>query len=114
MHRRSDCFLSLEVADVSCLVRIKGQIADRSNQRIDTTSDVAQEQVSQGPGAIALRLQGGEVDDQAADPAEEESQQKTNELLIVHIVVPFEVWIFVLDASTISLYKEFREMSIDF
>ena len=66
--------LVLCVADVLFLGRIEGQIADSSNQAVDTEGNYGQEEVSSSSAGVALGLQGRMVDDQATDPAQEESQ----------------------------------------
>jgi hypothetical protein len=78
-------FLSiLGVADIAGLCGIKGQIADRGNQTINAKGNVGQKKVSQRAAGITCGLQRRMINDNAADPAKEEGQQKTNELLVLH------------------------------
>ena len=74
--------LILLVADVLLLSGIKGQVADGSNQAVDTEGDHGQEDVSAGSTGEAFGLQGGVVDDQAADPTQEKGQQETDEIVV--------------------------------
>ena len=78
----------LLIADILFLSGVKGQIADRSNQAVDAEGDRGQEEVSAGSAGETLRFQGRVIDDQAADPTQEEGQQKTNEILI-HFLFSF-------------------------
>ncbi|MBP3396412.1 MAG: hypothetical protein J6L87_04475 [Clostridia bacterium] len=75
---------ALEVADVLFLAGIEEQVADGGNQGVDTAGDIAKEQVSLGSAGVALRLQGGVVDDQAADLTQEKGQQETDEIVVIH------------------------------
>ena len=80
--------LVLLVADVSFLSGIENQVADGSNQGVDTAGDVTQNQVCPSSGGVACGLQGGMVDDQAADPAQEEGQQEANQIVVIHNASP--------------------------
>ena len=76
--------LVLLVANVGCLVGIEGQVADGSNQAIDAEGHHGQEEVCCGSAGVALGLQRSMIDDQATNPAQEESQQKTNQIVVIH------------------------------
>ena len=80
--------LVLLVADISFLSGIESQVADGSNQGVDTASDVTQNQVCPSSGGMACGLQGGMVDDQATDPAQEEGQQEANQIVVIHSASP--------------------------
>ena len=80
--------LILLVTDISLLSRIEHQVADGSYQGVDTHGQVGQQEVGPGSGGVALGLQGGVVDDQAADKAQEEGQQETNQLVVIHEECP--------------------------
>ena len=76
--------LVLLVADISFLGGIEGQVADGSNQGVDTEGQVGQNEVCPGSGGVALGLEGSVVDDEATNEAQEEGQQETNQVLITH------------------------------
>ena len=80
--------LVLLVADVSFLSGIESQVADGSDQGVDTAGDVTQNQVCPSSGGVACGLQGGVVDDQATDPAQEEGQQEANQIVVIHNASP--------------------------
>ena len=63
--------LVLFVADVAFLIGIKDQVADRSDQTVDTKGDHGEEDVRAGSAGVALGLQGSVIDDQTTDPAQE-------------------------------------------
>ena len=62
------------VTDVGCLCGVKHQVEDGCYQPIDSEGDHRQENVSQSSGGVALRLQIGMVDNNAADPTEEKGE----------------------------------------
>jgi hypothetical protein len=76
----------LFVTDILFLCRIKGKIADRCNQGVDSASNITQNDISPGSGRITLGLERGMVDDQAADPTQEKGQKKANEIVVVHFM----------------------------
>ena len=79
--------LVLLVADISFLSGIESQVADGSNQGVDTASDVTQNQVCPSSGGMACGLQGGMVDDQATDPAQEKGQQEANQIVTFYATI---------------------------
>ena len=85
--------LVLLVTDVLCLCGVEHEVADGSNQRVNTEGQVCEDEVCPGSGGPAFRLQGSVVDDNAADPAQEEGQQKTNEVLVVHDNAPYKYFL---------------------
>ena len=86
--------LVLLVTDISFLGRIKEQVADSGNQTVNTKGNVGKEEIRQGSGGVALGLKVGVVDDDTADPAQEEGQQKTNQIVVIvfHDKIPFVVF----------------------
>ena len=76
--------LVLLVADVLFLSRIEEQVADRSDQTVNSPSNSGEENVAAGSGGVAFGLEGRVVDDQAADPTQEEGQQEANEIVVIH------------------------------
>ena len=74
----------LLVADVVGLCRIEEQVADGSDQGVNAKGDNRGPEVSAGSAGVAFGLQVGMVDDEAADPTQEESQQKTNNVIGIH------------------------------
>lgn len=78
----------LSVADILVLGGIKGQVADGSNQRINTHRQIGEDEVSPRSGGKAFGLEGGVVDDDATDEAEEKGQQKANEFVVIHSKSP--------------------------
>ena len=83
--------LALEVTDVLFLGRIKEKVADRSNEGVDTEGDGAENEVSPRSGGVAFGLEGGVVDDNAANPTEEEGKKETDELVVVNGIVVHDV-----------------------
>ena len=77
-------FLFLQITDVLFLVGIKEEVADGSNQGIDPHGKEAKEEIQTGSGSKTIRPQRRVVDDQAANPTQQEGQQKTNYIFIVH------------------------------
>ena len=59
------------VADVAGLACVKCEIADRSNECVDTECDSSEDEICQGSGFKALGLQARVVDNEAAYPAQE-------------------------------------------
>ena len=59
------------IADV-LLAGSEGDVADAGNGRIDAEGEEAQPEIGAGAALIAFGAQIGMVDDDAADPAEEE------------------------------------------
>ena len=80
--------LTLYVTDVAGLRGIEGQVADGSNQRINVEGDVTQDEVQPGSGHPTLGLQRSAVDDDAADPTQEEGQQETYQFVVIHEQCP--------------------------
>ena len=80
--------LILSVADILVLGGIKGQVADGSNQRINTHRQIGENEISPRSGGKAFGLEGGVVDDNATNEAEEKRQQKTNEFVVIHSKSP--------------------------
>lgn len=76
--------LILDVSDVFRFGRIKYQVADGSHDAVNAERHNGQQQIASGAGGVALRLQRRMVDDETADPIQEESQQKANKFLILH------------------------------
>jgi hypothetical protein len=72
------------VADIAGLCGIKGQIADRGDQTVNAKGDGGQENVSQRAAGITCGFERRMIDDDAADPAKEKGQQKTDEVLVLH------------------------------
>ena len=72
----------LLVTDISGLRGIEEEVADGGNQTVDAEGDCGQQDVSTGSAGETLGLQGSVVDDQAADPTQEEGEQKTSKVLI--------------------------------
>jgi hypothetical protein len=84
--------LVLLVADVLFLGGIEGQVADGSNENVNTAGDVTQNDVCTGSGGVSLGLEAGVIDDKAAEPTQEEGQQKANESVVIfHFVSPFNI-----------------------
>ena len=73
--------LTLLVADVLGLGSVKEQIADGCNQRINVEGDVTQDEVQPGSGHPTLGLQRSAVDDDAADPTQEEGQKEADDVV---------------------------------
>ena len=74
--------LSLEVTDVLCLAGIKGKVADRSNEGVDTQGDVSKNNVCEGSRLPTVGLKRGVVDDKATNPTKEEGKKETNYVVI--------------------------------
>jgi hypothetical protein len=101
----------LLVTDISFLGRIKEQVADSSNQRINTKGEVGKEEVSQRSGGVALGLEAGVVDNDTADPAKEEGQQKTDEIIVVivfHNKIPFVMFLIRFIKPSPSVHRKTR------
>ena len=80
----SDVRSTLLVADILVLSGVEEQVADGSNQRVNTEGYVGEQEISPGSGGKAFGLQGRVVDDDTTDKAEEKGQKKTNDVLIIH------------------------------
>ena len=76
--------LILLVADVTISSGIEEQVADGSDQGVNAKGNHCGPEVSAGSAGVAFGLQAGMVDDEAADPTQEESQQKTNNVIGIH------------------------------
>ena len=76
--------LTLEVTDVAFLAGVELEVADRCNEHVDTAGDATKEKVCKGSGLPSLGLKRGVVDDKATDPAKEESEKETNQVIVVH------------------------------
>ena len=68
----------LLVTDISGLSRIKGKIANSSNQGVNTAGYVTEQKIRQGSRGVALRLQRGVIDNKASKPTEEECKKETS------------------------------------
>ena len=75
--------LLLYVTDVSRLSGIKGEVADRSNEIINTKGHDAEEEVSESSRSVSLGLEIGVVDYDTTNPTKEEGQKKTDEFVVV-------------------------------
>ena len=71
-----DCKSVLLVTDVLFLGGIEEEVADGSNEGVNTKSDVSEKEIRPRSGGKAFGLQLGVVDDDASDKAEEEGKQK--------------------------------------
>lgn len=69
-----------EIADIAVVVRVEGQIADRSNQTVDPEGYHGEEEVRASSGPPTIGLETCMVDDQAADPTQEEGEQNMSSL----------------------------------
>ena len=65
------------------LIRAERQIANRGNQTINTKRNYTKEKVCKRSRSKACRLQRGMIDNYAANPPQEKSQQETNKVIIV-------------------------------
>ena len=65
--------LRFEVTDVLVLVGVEREVADSSNEGINTAGKHTQEEVSHSSALPTSGLKGAVVDDEAADGAKEES-----------------------------------------
>ena len=74
----------LLVANVLSLCGIEGQVADRSNQRVNSERQIRQEEIRQRSGRIALRLQGRVVDYDASNEAQEKGEQESYKSVVIH------------------------------
>lgn len=77
MIRTAECLSSLSVllvADVVGLSGIEGEVADRSNETVDTEGDYCKEDVSESSRCVAFGLEACVVDDDTTDPTEEKCQ----------------------------------------
>ena len=79
------------VTDVSCFSRIEYEVADGSNESIDTASDVAENEISESSGGVTFRLQGSVVDDKASDPTKEKCEKEANEFIVIHDKSPLKI-----------------------
>ena len=89
-----DCKSVLLVTDVLILSGIEEEVADGSNEGVNTKSDVSEKEIRPRSGGKAFGLQLGVVDDDAADPTKEEGQQETDDVLGIHDKSPFEIELF--------------------
>ena len=76
--------LVLLVTDVLILSGIEEEVADRSNEGVNTHSDVGKKEICPGSRGEAFGLELGVVDDDASDETEEEGQQKADDVFVVH------------------------------
>ena len=81
----------LLVTDVSCFCGVKGQVADRCNEGVDAKGNVGQKEICQRSGGISFGFEICVINDDTADPAQEECKQKANQLVVVffHNRCPF-------------------------
>jgi hypothetical protein len=100
----------LSVADILVLSGIKGQVADGSNQRINTHGQIGKNEVSPRSGGEAFGLEGRVVDDDTTDKAEEKCQQKANNVLVIHSDSPYKYNIDAMNQSRSRTPK--RQLSI--
>ena len=64
--------------------RVEEQVADGSHQTVNAKGDHGQENVGKSSGGVAFGLERGVIDDQTADPAEEEGQNKAYDVVVIH------------------------------
>ena len=79
-----DCKSVLLVTDVLFLGGIEEEVADGSNEGVNTKSEVCKKEVCPRSRGKAFGLELGVVDDDASDKAEEEGQDKANYVFGVH------------------------------
>ena len=79
----------LLVADIFFLGGIKHQVADGSYQRINADGKVGENEICPRSGGESFGLKGRVVNDNAADKAQEEGQQKANKVFVVHSRSPY-------------------------
>ena len=72
--------LSSAVADISGLAGIEEQIADRSNEGVNTKSKISKDEIRPSSGSESYRLKRSVVDDKASYPTEEKCKKKANEI----------------------------------
>jgi hypothetical protein len=72
--RKSLFKLVLLVAYVRGLSRIESEVADGSNEGVDSESNNGQNKVSESSAGVAFGLEAGVVDYQATDPTKEECE----------------------------------------
>ena len=83
-----DCKSVLLVTDVLILSGIEEEVADGSNEGVNTKSDVSEKEIRPRSGGKAFGLQLGVVDDDASDKAEEEGKDEANYVFGVHSESP--------------------------
>ena len=76
--------LVLLVTDVLILGGIEEEVADSSNERINSEGEISEKEVSPRSRGEAFGLELGVVDDDASDETEEEGQQKADDVFVVH------------------------------
>jgi hypothetical protein len=76
--------LVFSITNVSGFCGIKGQIANGSNQAVNSEGDHRKKNVGQCSGSKTFGLQGSEVDDKASNPTQEEGEKETNQLYVIH------------------------------
>jgi hypothetical protein len=84
-----DCKSALLVTDVLILSGIEEEVADGSNEGVNTKSEVCKKEVCPRSGGEAFGLELGVVDDDASDKAEEEGKDEANYVFVVHSESPF-------------------------
>jgi hypothetical protein len=90
---------SLLVADVLILGGVEEQVADGSNQGVNTKGYVGKQEVCPRSGGEAFGLEGRVVDDDTTDKAEEKRQQKANNVLVIHSDSPYKYNIDAMNQS---------------
>ena len=76
------------ITDILLFARVEGEVANRSDQRVDTAGNYTQEEVCLCSGLISLRLQRGMIDDKTSPKAQEESEQKASGVIVFHSCPP--------------------------
>ena len=79
------------IADVLGLGGVKGQVANGGNQAIDAKGNQGEEDVGAGSAGVSLRLEAGVIDNDTADPAQEERQKKAYQIFVIHFENSFHV-----------------------
>jgi len=72
------------VADVLFLGGIEREVADGSDENVDSHSDDSEAEVGAGSAGESLGLERSVVDDERAKPSEEEGQQEAYEIVVVY------------------------------
>ena len=76
--------LAFLIADIFGLSGIEGQVANGGNQAIDAKGNHGEEDVGAGSAGVSLRLEAGVIDNDAADPPQEERQKKAYQIFVIH------------------------------
>lgn len=81
--------LTFEVTNVLGLSGIKEQVADRCYEGVNSERNKSKEKVCECSGLVSFGLKGSMVDNKASDPAKEEGQKKTNDVVVIHCFYSF-------------------------